>query len=82
MHTISRWAVPAALLASALSSHAALLTDPNDARSWQGANVGTFATLYYGSNTLANRQLVIDNKLMDDGIFNSQFLPAASERRL
>ena len=49
---------------------AALLTNPNDPRSWQGATVGTFAQLYYGSNTLANRQLVITNGLLDDGIFN------------
>ena len=49
---------------------AALLTDPDDLRSWQGATVGTFAQLYYGSNTLANRQLVIANGLLDDGIFN------------
>lgn len=61
-------------LASVLAAHgaqAALLTDPNDARNWQGATVGTFAQLYYGSNTPANRQLVIDNKLLDDGIFDA-----------
>lgn len=52
-------------------ARAALVSDPNDGRSWQGANVGTFATLYYGSNTLANRQLVVDNELLDDGVFNS-----------
>ncbi|MFN0051862.1 MAG: PEP-CTERM sorting domain-containing protein [Planctomycetales bacterium] len=50
---------------------AALVTDPDDPRSWQGATVGTFAELFYGSNTLANRQLVVDNMLLDDGIFNS-----------
>jgi hypothetical protein len=55
---------------------AALVTDPDDPRSWQGANVGTFATLYYGGNTLANRQLVVDtanggvNSLLDDGLFD------------
>lgn len=58
------------LLGGVPSAHAVLLTDPNDARSWQGATVGTFAALYYGSDTLANRQLVIDNQLLDDGIFN------------
>ena len=57
---------------------AMLLTDPNDPRSWQGATVGTFATLYYGSDTLANRQLVIDNKLLDDGIFDPTGYIAAS----
>lgn len=61
----------AGLLAVPVVSQAALLTDPNDPRSWQGANVGTFATLYYGSNTAANRQLVIDNQLLDDSIFNA-----------
>jgi len=62
----------------AANSEAALVTDPNDARSWQGASVGTFADLYYGSDTLANRQQVVDNKLLDDGIFNSAGFTAAS----
>ncbi len=63
----------ACLAASALTqfAQAALVTDPDDARSWQGANVGTFAALYYGANTLANRQLVVDNKLLDDSIFDA-----------
>jgi PEP-CTERM motif len=68
-------------LASVVAAHgaqAALLTDPNDARNWQGATVGTFAQLYYGSNTLANRQLVIDNTLLDDGIFSSAGYVAAT----
>jgi type II secretory pathway pseudopilin PulG len=56
---------------AALPAHAALITDPDDARSWQGASVGTFATLFYGSNTLANRQLVVDNQLMDDSNFSA-----------
>ena len=60
----------ASVLFLASAAQAALVTDPNDARSWQGANVGTFAQLYYGANTPANRQLVIDNKLLDDGVFN------------
>lgn len=60
------------------TGHAALLTDPNDARSWQGANVGTFANLFYGSNTLANRQLVIDNGLLDDSNFNTSGFTEAS----
>lgn len=60
------------------SAHALLLTDPNDVRSWQGASIGTFAQLFYGSNTLVNRQKVIDNHLLDDGIFNpSGYVPAA-----
>jgi len=50
---------------------AVLVTDPNDARSWQGATVGTFASLFYGADTLANRQLVVNNQLLDDGIFNA-----------
>lgn len=57
---------------------AVIVTDPNDARSWQGANVGTFAQLYYGSDTPANRQLVVDNQLLDDQVFNNNgFLPAS-----
>ena len=60
------------------AASAALITDPNDARSWQSANVGTFAQLYYGSNTLANRQLVVDNSLLDDGIFNATGFSSAT----
>ena len=51
-------------------AEAVLLTDPDDARVWQGATIGTFAQLYFGSNTPATRQLVIDNQLLDDGIFD------------
>jgi hypothetical protein len=50
---------------------AVLLTDPDDPRIWQGASVGTFAQLIYGSNTLANRQQVIADGLLDDGTFNT-----------
>lgn len=60
------------------ASQAALLTDPNDPRTWQGASVATFATLFYGSNTLANRQAVIDAQLLDDGLFNTAGFTAAS----
>lgn len=67
---MSRFAAAAAGLVLAHAAHGVLVTDPDDPRSWQGANVGTFAALYYGSNTLANRQLVVDNKLLDDGIFD------------
>lgn len=59
----------AALMAT--SAQAIPLTNPDDARSWQGANVGTFASLLYGSNTLANRQAVINSNLLDDGTFNT-----------
>ncbi|MEO7853873.1 MAG: PEP-CTERM sorting domain-containing protein [Rubrivivax sp.] len=69
------------ILASAFAAQlaqAALLTDANDSRNWQGATVGTFATLYYGSNTPANRQLAIDNKLLDDSIFDATgYVPSA-----
>lgn len=61
----------AAGIAIVQSALAAPVTDPDDPRSWQGATVGTFAQLYYGANTLANRQLVVDNYLLDDGIFNT-----------
>jgi hypothetical protein len=60
----------AAALLVAQGAAAALITDPNDPRNFQGATVGTFAQLYYGSDTLANRQLVVDNKLLDDGLFS------------
>ena len=59
-------------------AQAALITDPNDPRNWQGATVGTFATLFYGSDTPANRQLVVDNKLLDDGIFDATGYVAAT----
>ncbi len=52
------------------TSRGAIVIDPNDPRSWQGAGVGTFAQLYYGADTLANRQLVVSNQLLDDGVFN------------
>ncbi len=61
-----------------LAAQASLLTDPDDPRTWQGASVGTFAALYYGSNTLANRQLVIDNGLLDDGFFDATGFAAAN----
>jgi hypothetical protein len=48
-----------------------LVTDKNDARTWQGAGVGTFAQLFYGSNTDANRQQVVTNQLMDDSNFDA-----------
>lgn len=66
-----RYFASVAALAMTQLAQAALVTDPDDARSWQGASVGTFATLYYGSNTLANRQLVVANKLLDDSIFDA-----------
>lgn len=61
----------ATLVSTALPAHATLLTDPNDARSWQGATVGTFAQLYHGADNAANRQQVIDDQLLDDGNFDS-----------
>lgn len=51
-------------------AEAVLLTDPNDGRVWQGATVGTFAQLFFGANNSTTRQLVIDNQLLDDGIFD------------
>lgn len=70
--------IASALCGISVNAEAVLLTDPNDPRSWQGASVGTFAALYYGSNTLANRQLVIDNSLLDDGIFDPTGYTAAT----
>ncbi len=65
-------------LSLAVAAHAALVTDPNDPRVWQGATVGTFASLYYGSDSAANRQLVVDSGLLDDGIFSSAGYTAAT----
>ncbi|MCY2977661.1 MAG: putative Ig domain-containing protein [Planctomycetota bacterium] len=52
------------------SDSSSLVTDPNDVRTWQGANIGTFAQLYFGENTTLTRQRVIDEKLLDSGRFN------------
>lgn len=60
-----------AAILMASSAQAALLTNRDDPRSWQLANVGTFASLLYGSNTEANRQAVIDSNLLDDATFNT-----------
>lgn len=62
-------------------AQAALLTDPNDSRTWQDAGVGTFAQLIYGSDTLANRQQIIDDQLLDDSIFNPTGFTAATAVR-
>lgn len=62
----------------ATAASAAPITDPNDPRNWQGATVGTFAQLYYGLDTLANRQLVVDNGLLDDGLFDPVGFTAGS----
>lgn len=67
---IASSALMLALLGVGKPAGAVMLTDPNDPRSWQGATVGTFAALFYGANTAANRQLVIDNQLLDDGVFS------------
>ncbi len=73
--TLGGLIVQVVLVANIVS--AALLTDPNDVRSWQGATLGTFATLFYGSDTPVTRQQVVTNQLLDDGIFNpSAYLPA------
>ena len=68
---MKRFTVCLVFLFTSLGAHAALLTDPNDPRTWQSATVGTFAQLFFSANTAATRQQVIDGKLLDDGIFNS-----------
>ena len=60
------------------AASAALITNPDDPRNWQGATVGIFAQLYYGANNAANRQLVVDNQLLDDSIFSSNGFSAAT----
>jgi hypothetical protein len=62
-------------LSFSAAAAAAPITDPNDPRNWQGATVGTFAQLYFGSDTLANRQQVVDRGLLDDGVFNATGTP-------
>ncbi len=54
---------------------AAPITNPDDPRTWQSASVGTFAQLYYGSNTLTTRQQVVTSGLLDDGVFNATGTP-------
>lgn len=68
--TLTRWILAFVVLVAEATCSAAIITDPDDPRTWQGAGVGTFAELFYGSDTAANRQLVIDNQLLDDGIFD------------
>jgi hypothetical protein len=65
-------------LAVCTFANANLILLENDPRSWQGATVGTFANLFYGADNAVNRQLVVDNQLLDDGIFNSAGFSAAS----
>lgn len=60
----------AVMVVAAGAAQAALVVNPNDPRTWQGADIGTFAGLFYGSDTLANRQLVVTNQLMDDAWFD------------
>ena len=60
------------------ASQAALVTSESDARIWQGARVGTFAQLYFGADTQANRQKVVDNKLLDAGNFDAAGYVAGS----
>ncbi len=69
----TRLSVVAALSAVSLfvgAAGATIITNPNDPRSFQGASVGTFAQLYFGADNLANRQQVVDQQLLDDGVFN------------
>lgn len=64
----------AALIAGlvlAQTASAALVTNPNDARSWQSATIGTFAQLYYGADNATTRGQVVTNQLLDDGYFNA-----------
>ncbi len=68
----------ASLLAFAGMAQATIVTNPNDPRNWQGATVGTFAQLYFGADTPTNRQQVVDQQLLDDGIFDAPGYLAAS----
>jgi hypothetical protein len=74
-----RLGVLAALaVAGGNAARADTLTNPDDPRSWQGATVGTFAQLYFGANTAATRQMVIDGGMLDDGVFDpAGYVPGA-----
>jgi len=78
MRKIYLCAVAVTALFAASISQAAIITDPNDPRIWQGADIGTFALKFYGADTLANRQLVVDNMLMDDSVFDASGFITAS----
>jgi len=67
----------AAALLLSQSALGALVTNPNDPRTWQGAHVGTFADLFFTGDNAANRQQVVDNALLDDSIFNTAGFTAA-----
>ena len=49
----------------AVPAMAAPITDPNDARSWQGATLETFRSLL----GYATRQDLVDANILDDGVF-------------
>ena len=70
-----------AFMLAAVPAQALLVTDPNDGRNWQGATVGTFANLVYGSNTLATRTQVVTNQLLDDGLFKTLLITFQQLRR-
>lgn len=54
------------------------MTDSNDPRNWQGATVGTFAQVFYGANTQANRDRVIAEKKLDDGVLTASLTSTAT----
>jgi RHS repeat-associated protein len=54
-----------AIVALGAPARGALVTDPDDPRTWQGASVETFRQLF----GLPTRQAVIDAQLLDDGVF-------------
>ena len=62
----------------AQSASAALVTDPDDVRTWQGATVGTFANLFYGVDNSTTRGQVVTNQLLDDSYFDSTGYAGAS----
>lgn len=62
----------------AQSASAAVVTDPDDVRTWQGATVGTFANLFYGADNSTTRGQVVTNQLLDDGYFDSTGYAGAS----
>jgi hypothetical protein len=52
------------------SALAALVTDPNDPRTWQGATVGNLRAALLRRGHPRQPAAVVDNHLLDDGLFS------------
>jgi LruC domain-containing protein len=68
-HRLERLCITLLMLAISAPALAAPVTNPNDTRNWQGATIGTFAALIYGTDNATTRQNLINAGTLDDGIF-------------